>query len=106
MSCGGDISNIVEFCGAIQSRRPNITIYVTLTNSDINEITRLLTENKPDLITFNRTLKVHQVQETAFLPRLLIMNSLSCFCGSHGCEHYKLRTLKYTSASRPRVDDI
>lgn len=102
---GGNITNLNEFCGAIQTRCPNITLFV-VNDSDIDDMSRLISEDQRSLIPFTGTLKVHQVQGNAYLPKRLIMKSLSCFCDNNGCEHYRLGLLKYSSESRNRVDAV
>lgn len=105
VACGGDITNLNEFCEAIQSRCPNITLFV-VNDSDIDAVSRLISEGQPSLVPFSGTLKVHQVQGNVLSPNKLIMKSLSCFCNSDGCEHYRLGFLKYTTESRQSVDDV
>lgn len=103
VASGHDVSNLTQFCGAIQSRCPNITLF-TITDSDIEKMEVLISKKQPNLLSFNGTLKVHQVQGNAYFPKKVMMKSLSCFC-SNECEHFRLGVLVY-STPIANVDDI
>ena len=47
------------------------------------------------MVAFEGTLLLHHVTGSAYIPNQLIMISLSCFCDSDGCDHYKLGSVKY-----------
>nr|CAI5855592.1 unnamed protein product [Callosobruchus analis] len=103
VACGRDIADINEFCSAVQDRCPNIKLFA-VSDNEIDNMSLLISENQPNLVSFSGTLKVHQVQGNVFLPRKLIMKNLSCFCDNNGCEHYRLGVLKYDRQSRTTVD--
>nr|CAI5849698.1 unnamed protein product [Callosobruchus analis] len=105
VACGRDIADINEFCSAVQDRCPNIKLFA-VSDNEIDNMSLLISENQPNLVSFSGTLKVHQVQGYVFLPRKLIMKNLSCFCDNNGCEHYRLGVLKYDRQSRTTVDAV
>nr|CAI5841459.1 unnamed protein product [Callosobruchus analis] len=105
VACGSDIADINEFCSAVQDRCPNIKLFA-VSDNEIDNMSLLISENQPNLVSFSGTLKVHQVQGNVFLPGKLIMKNLSCFCDNNGCEHYRLGVLKYDRQSRTTVDAV
>nr|CAH7725040.1 unnamed protein product [Callosobruchus chinensis] len=104
VASGGDVANLTQFCSAIQNRCPNITLF-RVTTRDIEQMDALISRGEPRLLPFKGTLQVHQVQGNAYMPQKVVMKSLSCFCSSE-CDHYRLGTVKYSTISKVRVDDI
>nr|CAI5845063.1 unnamed protein product [Callosobruchus analis] len=58
VACGRDIADINEFCSAVQ--------VFAVSDNEIDNMSLLISENQPNLVSFSGTLKVHQVQGNVF----------------------------------------
>lgn len=105
IAAGGDISNLNEFCKVVRERCPAINT-VVIEDQEIDDTDKLLNENASDQVPFRGTLLVHQVTGSAFLPNRLTLKSLSCFCNSDGCNHYKLGSIQYKSRYLLNISDV
>lgn len=103
VAMGRDVTNLTQFCGAVQNRCPNITLF-TVTDAEIEETEKLISSNQPNLLPFKGTLQVHQVQGNAYSPLKLVMKTLSCFCSAE-CEHFRMGIVEY-STMKANVDDV
>lgn len=106
VACGGDVTDLTEFCGVIQNRCPGVTLFI-VTKSEIEDMEKLISSDQHNLIPYKGTLKVHQVQGSAFMPRKLQMKSLSCFCDEGiMCKHHRMGLLEYSAGSRQIFKDV
>jgi hypothetical protein len=49
VACGGDVTNLTEFCGVIQSRCPDVTVFI-VTKSEFEDMESLISGNQQKLI--------------------------------------------------------
>ncbi|CAH2014479.1 unnamed protein product, partial [Acanthoscelides obtectus] len=113
VNAGGDINNIEQFVQCIQERCPNITC-ITIDSQDIQEMSKKLQQEAFKQKGFKGTLNVHQVtgvfsSSISDLPAnciTLTMRSLSCFCNTGICEHFKIGNITYDLNPRLRVEDV
>ncbi|VEN45539.1 unnamed protein product, partial [Callosobruchus maculatus] len=97
---GGDIANLEQFAAVVRERCPSIYVSVT-DEQEIEKMNAMINEDSSKLVAFKGTLSVHQVTGSVYFPNQLVMKSLSCFCNSDGCEHYKLGCVKYKQPIHP-----
>lgn len=93
---GGDVTDLKDFAAVVRERCPSIQVNV-IDECEIDSMNALIETNSHKSVAFKGTLSVHQVTGSAFLPNQLVMKSLSCFCDSQVCEHFKLGSVKYKS---------
>lgn len=63
-----NVLHLTPFCGDIQDRYPHIKLF-TITGYEIEKMEALISKEKSNLLRFNRTLKVHQLQGNAYVPK-------------------------------------
>ncbi|KAF9417738.1 hypothetical protein HW555_005245 [Spodoptera exigua] len=73
---------------------PGIKIDV-IEECQIEKMNTIINDKSSEMVAFKGTLLVHQVTGTAYIPNNLTMKSLSCFCHTDGCNHYKLGSISY-----------
>ncbi|KAG5862534.1 hypothetical protein JTB14_006071 [Gonioctena quinquepunctata] len=88
IASGGDITNLTEFASVIRER-------CLIEGCDIEKMNTLINDKSSQMIAFKGTLLVHQVTGSAYIPNHLTMKSLSCFCDSDACDHFKLGSIHY-----------
>nr|CAI5843877.1 unnamed protein product [Callosobruchus analis] len=91
---GGDITDLKEFASIVSERCPSITANV-IEECEIDRMNAVINKNSSKRVASKETLSVHQVTGSASFPNQLTIKSLSCFCNSNGCDHYKLGCMKY-----------
>lgn len=112
VNAGGDINDIESFVQSIQERCSGITC-ITIDSQDIQAMIEKIEKEASKQRSFKGTLNVHQITGNFFtsspgLPSncvTLTMRSLSCFCNSETCEHFKIGNITYEKP-RWRVEDI
>ncbi|VEN64132.1 unnamed protein product, partial [Callosobruchus maculatus] len=97
---GGDIANLEQFAAVVRERCPSIYVSV-IDEQEIEKMNAMINEDSSKLVAFKGTLSVYQVTGSVYFPNQLVMKSLSCFCNSDGCEHYKLGCVKYKQPIHP-----
>lgn len=94
IATGGDITNLNEFATVIRERCPGIKMDV-IEECEIEQMNTIINDKSSEMVAFKGTLLVHQVTGTAYIPNTLTMKSLSCFCHTDVCNHYKLGSINY-----------
>ncbi|CAH4030727.1 unnamed protein product [Pieris brassicae] len=94
IATGGDITNLNEFATVIRERCPGIKMEV-IEECEIEQMKTINNDKSSEMVAFKGTLLVHQVTGTAYVPNNLTMKSLSCFCDTDECNHYKLGSINY-----------
>lgn len=113
VNSGGDINNIDQFVKVIQERCLSITC-IAIDGKDIQAMVDKVEEEASDQKSFKGTLNVHQVagvysSSILGLPtkcKTLTMKSLSCFCNSGFCEHYKVGSINFALKPRWTVEEV
>nr|CAH7719872.1 unnamed protein product [Callosobruchus chinensis] len=113
VNSGGDINNIDQFVKVIQERCLGITC-IAIDGKDIRAMVDKIEKESADQKGFKGTLNVHQVagvysRSILGFPnkcKTLTMKSLSCFCNSGSCEHYKIGSINFAVKPCLTVEEV
>ena len=113
VNSGGDINNIDQFVKVIQERCLSITC-IAIDGKDIQAMVDKVEGEASNQKSFKGTLDVHQVAgvySSSILGlstkcKTLIMKSLSCFCNSGSCEHYKIGSVNFALKPKWTVEEV